>query len=113
MVNPKYLKRTLEAEILKLSTFFPAVAVVGPRQVGKTSLVKAIQSELNRPSIYLDLENPSDLAKLENPNLFLDSLADQTVILDEVQKNPSLFPVLRGIIDKLSLIHISEPTRPY
>ena len=100
MVNPKYLKRTLEAEILKLSTFFPAVAVVGPRQVGKTSLVKAIQSELNRPSIYLDLENPSDLAKLENPNLFLDSLADQTVILDEVQKNPSLFPVLRGIIDK-------------
>lgn len=94
-----YINRTLETEILKLSTFFPAVAVVGPRQVGKTSLVKAIQNKLDRPSIYLDLENPSDLAKLENPALFLDPLANQTVILDEVQKFPALFPVLRGIID--------------
>ncbi len=48
----------------------------------------------------MDLENPDDLAKLTNPSLFLDPLSDQTVILDEVQKVPSLFPVLRSIIDR-------------
>ncbi len=95
-----YLKRSYEEKIIKLASFFPAVAVVGPRQVGKTSIVKAIRNQLNTPSIYLDLENPDDLAKLNNPSLFLDPLADHTVILDEVQKVPTLFPILRGIIDK-------------
>ncbi len=100
MVNQTYIPRATEAEILKLATFFPAVAVVGPRQVGKTSIVQAIRSHLPKPSVYLDLENPDDLAKLNNPSLLLEPLADQTVILDEVQKVPSLFPVLRGIIDR-------------
>ncbi len=100
MVNNTFLPRTAEADIIKLVAFFPVVAVVGPRQVGKTSLVQAIRSRLDKPSVYLDLENPDDLAKLNQPSLFLDPLADQTIILDEVQKLPSLFPVLRGIIDK-------------
>ncbi len=100
MVNVEYLPRKAEAEILKLASYFPAVAVVGPRQVGKTSLVQAIRSKLDRPSVYLDLENQDDLIKLNNPSLFLDTLAGQTVILDEVQKVPTLFPTLRGIIDK-------------
>ncbi|MEM6318674.1 MAG: ATP-binding protein [Bacteroidota bacterium] len=96
----QYITRNDEKSILKLATFFPAVAVVGPRQVGKTSLVKAIRSQLTKPSIYLDLENPSDLAKLTNPSLFLTPYENYTVILDEVQKVPALFPVLRGIIDQ-------------
>lgn len=100
MVLDKYVSRTAEQEILKRIAFFPVVAVVGPRQVGKTSLVKAIREKLDRPSIYLDLETPSDLAKLQNPSLFLESLTDYTVILDEVQKVPTLFPELRGIIDR-------------
>lgn len=99
MVNTNYVPRIAEAEILKLASYFPVVAVVGPRQVGKTSLVKAIRSKLEKPSVYLDLENPDDQAKLNNPSLFLNPLSDQTVILDEVQKLPLLFPVLRGIID--------------
>lgn len=71
-----------------------------PRQVGKTSLVQAIRSQRSRKSVYLDLENPDDRVKLGQPSLFLEPLADQTVILDEVQKLPSLFPVLRGIIGR-------------
>lgn len=100
MINDNYIPRLAESEILKLASYFPAVAVVGPRQVGKTSLVQAIRSKLSNPSVYLDLENPGDLAKVSNPTLFLDSLSEQTVILDEVQKLPTLFPVLRGIIDR-------------
>lgn len=100
MVNENYVSRIAEAEILKLVSYFPVVAIVGPRQVGKTSLVEVIRSKLDKQSVYLDLENPDDLVKLNNPSLFLDPLADQTVILDEVQKAPDLFPVLRGIIDR-------------
>lgn len=95
-----YIPRIAEQRILKLASYFPAVAVVGPRQVGKTSLVQAIRTQLPKNSLYLDLENPDDRVKLQNPSLFLDPLADQTVILDEVQKMPDLFPVLRGIIDR-------------
>jgi predicted AAA+ superfamily ATPase len=76
----------------------PAVALLGPRQVGKTTLAQAIAE--NRPSIYLDLENPEDLAKLNDPLAFLSLHADKLVIIDEIQRSPELFPVLRGLIDK-------------
>jgi predicted AAA+ superfamily ATPase len=95
-----FVSRLAETEILKLSTYFPAVALVGPRQVGKTSLVQNLRKKLPSPSLYLDLENPSDLIKLSDPSLFLETYSDHTVILDEVQKLPSLFPELRGIIDR-------------
>ncbi len=95
-----YYPRFAEKKILQLASYFPAVAIVGPRQVGKTSLVQAIRNQLDSPSVYLDLESPDDLIRLDNPSLFLNPLADHTVILDEVQKLPSLFPQLRGIIDR-------------
>lgn len=95
-----FLPRKIEESVFKLVSFFPVVAIVGPRQVGKTSLVKAIRSQLAKPSLYLDLENPDDRMKMEHPTLFLDPLADHTIILDEIQKLPALFPVLRGIIDR-------------
>lgn len=76
------------------------MSIVGPRQVGKTSLIKAIRNELSEPSIYLDLEAPEDLAKLSNPNTLFETFADHAIMLDEVQRVPDLFPILRGIIDR-------------
>lgn len=76
---------------------FPAVALLGPRQVGKTTL--ALQLASGRPSLYLDLESPADQARLNDPELYLSSQADKLVILDEVQRLPELFSSLRGLID--------------
>lgn len=95
----KYITRQGENDILRLSKNFPIVAIVGPRQVGKTSLAKHLTNEWNRSSLYLDLENPADLNKMSDPLLFLEPLKDKTVILDEVQRVPELFPILRGVVD--------------
>jgi predicted AAA+ superfamily ATPase len=76
----------------------PAVALLGPRQVGKTTL--ALQVAESRRSIYLDLESPADLGKLADPELYLNEHADELVILDEIHRLPDVFPVLRGLIDK-------------
>ncbi|MBS0613918.1 MAG: ATP-binding protein [Proteobacteria bacterium] len=74
-----------------------AVALLGPRQVGKTTL--ALEVAGKRPSVYLDLESESDRAKLAEPELYLAQHADKLVILDEIQRTPQLFRSLRGIID--------------
>lgn len=76
----------------------PAVALLGPRQVGKTTLAHSISSE--PPSIYLDLEATEDRAKLADPALFLANYEDRLVVLDEIHRVPELFPALRGIIDR-------------
>ncbi len=76
----------------------PAVALLGPRQVGKTTLALAIGQ--TRPSIYLDLESPEDILKLSDPSTFLSEQKDKLIILDEIQRFPELFPILRGLIDK-------------
>lgn len=95
-----FLPRIAEAEVLRLIKANPAVVIVGPRQVGKTSLVKQLASQLERKTVYFDLENPDDFNQFANPNLLLEPLQDQTVILDEVQRVPDLFPILRGLIDR-------------
>ncbi|NUO00118.1 MAG: ATP-binding protein [Saprospiraceae bacterium] len=95
-----YLTRAAEKDILQLTTQFPAVAIVGPRRVGKTSIAQHLAKLWSQPSVYLDLENPADLNKLSDPALFLEPLQAKTVILDEVQRVPALFPVLRGLIDR-------------
>jgi predicted AAA+ superfamily ATPase len=74
-----------------------AVALLGPRQAGKTTLALAMAAE--RRAIYLDLERPGDLAKLGDPEAFLAPYEGRLVILDEIQRVPGLFPVLRGLID--------------
>ncbi|BDT70206.1 hypothetical protein os1_43990 [Comamonadaceae bacterium OS-1] len=76
----------------------PAVALLGPRQVGKTTL--ALEAAQTIPSIYLDLESERDRAKLTQPELYLADHLDKLVILDEVHRAPGLFPVLRGLIDQ-------------
>jgi len=75
----------------------PAVALLGPRQVGKTTL--ALEVAATRPSVYLDLESEADRAKLTDPELYLAQHADKLVILDEIQRVPQLFQSLRGLID--------------
>ncbi len=77
---------------------FPAVALLGPRQVGKTTLARLIAAA--RPSVYLDLENASDRDKLADPTLYLSGHTERLVVLDEIQRVPELFQALRGIIDK-------------
>lgn len=74
-----------------------AVALIGPRQVGKTTLAHEIAK--TRPSIYLDLEATADRDKLSDPVLFLERHTDKLVILDEIHRVPALFEALRGIID--------------
>ena len=88
----------LTETLLKRLGQTPAVALLGSRQVGKTTLARGL--DLGKPSHYLDLERPSDLAKLGDPELYLSGFADQLVILDEVQRLPDLFPVLRSLIDE-------------
>jgi len=77
---------------------YPAVALLGPRQVGKTTLALAIAED--RPSIYLDLESDADRAKLAEPELYLADHEDKLVILDKVHRRPGLFQNLRGLIDR-------------
>ena len=73
---------------------YPAVALLGPRQVGKTTLALAIAED--RPSIYLDLESDADQAKLAEPELYLADHEDKLVIFDEVHRQPGLFQNLRA-----------------
>ncbi|MEZ4687505.1 MAG: ATP-binding protein [Bacteroidia bacterium] len=95
-----FIPRKIKEELIDRLNFFPVVALVGPRQVGKTELVNEIRSSLPKESIYLDLETAEDSNKLQNPALFLNPLSAKTVILDEIQWLPGLFKDLRGIIDK-------------
>jgi predicted AAA+ superfamily ATPase len=95
------IRRLLENHLLDQISYFPAVVLVGPRQVGKTTLVKTVQKQLDRLSVYLDLELPSQRDRLiPDPELYLGSRYEQTVILDEIQQLPDLFPLLRGLIDQ-------------
>lgn len=93
------IKRKIEGVLTELLEQFPAVAIVGPRQVGKTTMAKLLMRVLNKESIYIDLENPRDAAKLTDPVLFFESQQDKCVILDEVQLRKDLFPILRSMID--------------
>lgn len=92
------IKRRLKARLQHLIDQYPAVALLGPRQAGKTTL--ALELAGTRPSTYLDLESPADRAKLSDPELYLADHEDRLVILDEVHRVPGLFQPLRGLIDR-------------
>lgn len=77
-----------------------AVALLGPRQVGKTTLALAAAQASGLPFVYLDLESEQDRAKLDQGELYLRGHLDKLVILDEVHRAPGLFPTLRGLIDR-------------
>ncbi|MHB1587894.1 MAG: ATP-binding protein [Acidiferrobacteraceae bacterium] len=90
------LRRQTDLLLARLDQF-PAVALLGPRQVGKTTLADQIGA--GRPSVYLDLEAPADREKLADAALYLSGHEDKLVIVDEVQRAPELFQTLRGLID--------------
>jgi len=92
------LKRLLASRLEDAIAHTPAVALLGPRQVGKTTL--ALEVGQGFDALYLDLESEQDRAKLAQPELYLADHQDKLVILDEVHRAPGLFPVLRGLIDR-------------
>jgi uncharacterized protein len=92
------IERRLHGEVTHRLGQFPAVGLLGPRQVGKTTLAWQIAEE--QPSVYLDLESEADRAKLAEPELYLAEHRDRLVIIDEVQRFPGLFQSLRGLIDR-------------
>ena len=94
------VSRSLEKTMMRALSSFPALAILGARQVGKTTLVKQLSGKLKKPVHYLDLERPSTLAVImREPEEYFDSYTNHCVIIDEVQRLPSLFPLLRSLID--------------
>ncbi len=93
MIQRKVKQRVIEA-LNRQAT----VALIGPRQVGKTTLAFEICEEWD--ALYLDLEDRDDREKLSTPKLFLEQFEDRLVVLDEVHRTPEIFQTLRGIIDR-------------
>jgi predicted AAA+ superfamily ATPase len=77
----------------------PVVGMIGARQVGKTTLARLLIEKTTGPSSYFDLENPEDLARIADPMLALKELKG-LVVIDEIQRQPDLFPVLRVLVDR-------------
>ena len=86
---PRYQEQHLQTAIAS----YPAVALLGPRQVGKTTLAKKM-ARIHQ-ALYLDLESPTDLLKFDDPLSFLSSHRDQLVVLDEIHRLPEVFKTLR------------------
>jgi len=95
----EYIHRQLEPVVLQHLRVFPAVAILGSRQSGKSTLVKMLTEKI-KPFVYIDLQNYEDLNKLSDPNLFFETNRDAVICLDEIQLVPHLFSVLRSAIDK-------------
>lgn len=90
------INRNLAPRIIESLAQFPAVAILGPRQVGKSTLARSVA----QGAVFLDLERPADTAKLQDAESYLGSLSDRLVVIDEIQRMPELFPVLRVLIDQ-------------
>ena len=87
-------RKTDRVTLTKLMSAFPVTAILGPRQCGKTTLARTLAADS-----YFDLENPQDLARLEQPQLALEDLTG-LIVIDEVQRLPDLFPLLRYLVDQ-------------
>ncbi len=91
------IERLAISRFQKLLNQFPVVGIIGPRQVGKTTLAKSIKRD---KVLYIDLESDLGMAQMINPGLLLRSKKDHLIIIDEIQLMPSLFPLIRAIIDE-------------
>ena len=94
----RMLARNIKPTLNRLLDRNPAVVLLGPRQVGKTTLAREVAR--GRDAVYVDLERPSDIAKLSDIEQYCEENADRLLILDEVHRVPGLFAPLRSIIDE-------------
>ena len=95
------IKRIYQDKLFLLLNQFPIVGLLGPRQSGKTTIAKMVQKQMKgKQPVYFDLESPTDFRKFYDPELFLQDYEDTCVIIDEVQRLPELFPLLRSLVDK-------------
>ena len=95
------IPRLVTEDLLSLLQRFPAVGLIGPRQVGKTTLAKSLLPRLNKPMRYFDLERLEDYQRLQtDPGFFLEQYQDEFVVINEVQRLPGLFAELRSLIDR-------------
>lgn len=95
-----FIQRQIESEILTNLRYFPVVGIIGSRQVGKTTLAKMIQQKLAMPTLHLDLELEEDIFRLQNAQAYLQMHSNKCIIIDEVQRLPTLFSLLRALIDQ-------------
>ncbi len=97
MIKSRFERPELTLRLTRALRGSPVAALIGPRQCGKTTLARALAAK--RRSVYFDLENPLDLERLAQPMLALAKL-DGLVVIDEIQRRPDLFPVLRVLADQ-------------
>ncbi len=95
----RYINRRMEATLQESLRSFPVTALLGPRQCGKSTLARHVVAD-RTGTVYLDLEKPSDLRKLEDAEFFFHTQKDKLICIDEVQMGPELFPVIRVAVDE-------------
>ncbi|MCD4729871.1 MAG: ATP-binding protein [Bacteroidales bacterium] len=95
----QYIHRTITDTLIKYLKNFPAVAILGPRQCGKSTMANYIIDQL-KPSVWLDLERIADRNKLSDPEMFFMANSNKLICLDEIQKLPEIFSTMRSVIDE-------------
>jgi len=97
---PEFTRKKYLDLIKEKLSYLPAVAILGPRQCGKTTLAKQFANKIKNKEVhFFDLEDPNDLRRLENPSISFEDL-NGYIVIDEIQRKPELFPILRVLIDK-------------
>ena len=96
----EFIKRKIERQALEILKWSPSLTLLGPRQIGKTTLANQLRDKLGKPSVYIDLEDQEDLKKVLDNKIFFAENKDKCVIIDEIQRLPELFATLRGVIDQ-------------
>jgi len=99
-IHGKMINRHIISQIDKAAKIFPVIAILGPRQVGKTTLAKEFIRTIDKPSVYLDLERPADYMRLDEPELFFAGNRDSCIVIDEIQNKPEIFGLMRSQIDQ-------------